>query len=79
MWILPTGLILLEAFSPFYKAASEFLVSIAEPKSRPMLIHEFELTKSSLSAAVALGYTTEKILYILLKLIKVYSIYHSFA
>jgi len=68
---LPNKKILLEVFSPSYKAATEFLVSIAEPKSRPAMIHEYELTTSSLYSAISLKYTSEKIISILTKLAKV--------
>jgi DNA excision repair protein ERCC-3 len=32
-------LIILEAFNPLYKVATEFLIAIAEPISRPTYIH----------------------------------------
>jgi DNA excision repair protein ERCC-3 len=35
LWIGNDCLILLEAFSPLYKVATDFLVAIAEPVSRP--------------------------------------------
>lgn len=70
LWVLPNKKILLEVFSPSYKAATEFLVSIAEPKSRPAMIHEYELTTSSLYSAISLKYTSEKIISILTKLAK---------
>jgi len=40
--------IYLEAFSPRYKFATEFLIAIAEPVSRPNYIHEYKLTPYSL-------------------------------
>lgn len=47
--------IILEAFSPDYQQASEFLGTIAEPVSRPTHIHEYKLTKYSLYAAASMG------------------------
>jgi hypothetical protein len=35
IWISPDGRIFLEAFSPLYKTATDFLIAIAEPVSRP--------------------------------------------
>ena len=40
LWISPDCHIFLEAFSPLYLPATEFLVAIAEPVSRPEHIHE---------------------------------------
>lgn len=34
IWVLPSGQIYLEAHSPFYKQAYDFMVAIAEPVSR---------------------------------------------
>ena len=64
MWLGPAEddyLIFLEAFSPDYKNATEFLVDIAEPLSRPQHIHEYRLTRHSLYAAISIGYTDMKI------------------
>jgi len=47
----------LEAFSPEYKNATDFLIAIAEPVSRPSHIHEYKLTKYSLYAAASVGLT----------------------
>ena len=47
--------IILEAFSPEYKNATDFLIAIAEPVSRPSHIHEYKLTKFSLYAAASVG------------------------
>ena len=52
-------MIFLEAFSPDYKNATDFLVAIAEPVSRPQHIHEYKLTKYSLYAAASIGLTAE--------------------
>lgn len=63
-------MVLLEAFSPSYRIATEFLIAIAEARMRPSLIHEFEINSSSLYSAISLQYTTETILNILDKLSK---------
>ena len=39
LWICKDGTIYLEAFSPLQKEATEFLIAIAEPLSRPNHIH----------------------------------------
>ena len=63
-------MILLEAFHPAYRIATEFLIAIAEARMRPALIHEFEINASSLYSAISLQYTTDKILDMLEKLSK---------
>ena len=57
--------IIMEAFSPEYKNATEFLIAIAEPVSRPAHIHEYKLTKYSLYAAASIGLTDVDILQVL--------------
>ena len=47
--------IFLEAFSPYYTQAYDFLVAIAEPVSRPEFIHQYRVSTYSLYAAVAVG------------------------
>lgn len=42
--------------------AYDFLVAIAEPVSRPELLHEYRLTQHSLYAAVSVGLTAEGII-----------------
>jgi DNA excision repair protein ERCC-3 len=39
IWIIPDNKIVLEAFSPLYKQATDFLIAIAEPVSRPTFFH----------------------------------------
>ena len=63
LWVLPSGRILLEAWSPAYVQASDFLVAVAEPVQRPELLHEYRLTAHSLYAAVSAGVSAEEILY----------------
>ena len=60
----------LEAFSPLQKEATEFLIAIGEPKSRPNHIHEYHLTPSSLHAAASVELKNEDILKILNKFCK---------
>jgi len=60
----------LEAFSPLYQQACDFLVAIAEPESRPSFIHTYRLTENSLYAAVAVSITTVAIIKVLGKLCK---------
>jgi len=62
IWITPESIIYLEAFSPHYQGAYDFLVAIGEPVSRPKFIHTYRLTEDSLYAAVALSIDTNKIL-----------------
>lgn len=56
MWIDPDrGRIILESFSPLAEQAQDFLITIAEPLSRPSFMHEYALTTHSLYAAVSVG------------------------
>ena len=57
--------IFLEAFSPLFKSATEFLIAIAEPVSRPAHIHEYKLTSTSLYAAASVELTREDIIKVL--------------
>ncbi|KAJ4454937.1 putative General transcription and DNA repair factor IIH helicase subunit XPB [Paratrimastix pyriformis] len=61
VWVCPDGHIFLETFSPIYKQAYDFLISIAEPVSRPPLIHEYELNSESLMSAASSGLTPQVI------------------
>ena len=70
IWITPESIIYLEAFSPHYQGAYDFLVAIGEPVSRPKFIHTYRLTEDSLYAAVALSIDTDKILRTLSRLCK---------
>lgn len=62
MWVCPNLRIFIEAFSPMYKEASSALTTIAEPVSRPELIHEYQLTPYSLYAAVSVRIERKAIL-----------------
>ncbi|EDO17875.1 hypothetical protein Kpol_1043p66 [Vanderwaltozyma polyspora DSM 70294] len=72
IWISPSdGRIILESFSPLAEQAQDFLVTIAEPVSRPSHIHEYRITAYSLYAAVSVGLETDDILSVLDRLSKV--------
>ncbi|CAD7703650.1 unnamed protein product, partial [Ostreobium quekettii] len=71
LWVCPDGRIFLETFSPVYKQAYDFLIAIAEPQSRPEIIHEYLLTPHSLYAAVSVGLETETVITVLGRLSKV--------
>ena len=71
LWIADDGMIFLESFSTLHEQAQDFLVTIAEPVSRPMYIHEYKLTPYSLYAAVSVGLETEDIVNVLERLSKV--------
>ncbi|UPK97857.1 hypothetical protein LCI18_008792 [Fusarium solani-melongenae] len=63
MWIDPEkGVIIMEKFSPMAGPATDFLVTIAEPKSRPAFLHEYIMTPHSLYAAVSVGLSPEDII-----------------
>ncbi|KAM5279902.1 general transcription and DNA repair factor IIH helicase/translocase subunit XPB [Ctenodactylus gundi] len=70
LWVAPDGHIFLEAFSPVYKYAQDFLVAIAEPVCRPTHVHEYKLTAYSLYASVSVGLQTSDITEYLRKLSK---------
>lgn len=72
LWINPDdGRIILESFSPLSEQAQDFLVTVAEPVSRPKHIHEYRVTTYSLYAAVSVGLETEDIISVLNRLSKV--------
>lgn len=54
--------LILESFSPKYKLAYDFIISIAEPKSRQEYIHYYEINPSSLNAAITLGLSSDEII-----------------
>lgn len=72
IWISPNdGRIILESFSPLAEQAQDFLITIAEPISRPSHIHEYRITAYSLYAAVSVGLETDDIILVLNRLSKV--------
>jgi len=62
IWITRDNRIILEAFSPYYQQAYDFLIDISEPETRPELIHTYVLTEDSLYSAVAVARSTESII-----------------
>jgi len=70
LWVAPNGHIFLEAFSPVYRHAHDFLIAISEPVCRPEHIHEYKLTSYSLYAAVSVGLQTRDIIEYLSRLSK---------
>ena len=68
LWVSEDGRIYVETFSPWYEAAQEFLIAIAEPSSRPALIHEYQLTPYALYAGTSIGLETDVILRVLERL-----------
>mmetsp|Transcript_11033 Transcript_11033/g.28299 ORF Transcript_11033/g.28299 Transcript_11033/m.28299 type:complete len:786 (+) Transcript_11033:231-2588(+) len=71
MWVTPDARIFLEANSPIYKQATDFLIAIAEPVCRPEFIHEYMITPHSLYAAVSVGLDTQTMIQVLNTLSKV--------
>ena len=67
IWIGGDNKLLLEVNNPRYRDATNFLVSIAEPISRPDFIHEYELTVHSLHAAASVGLSYDVIVKLLLE------------
>ncbi|KAK4724247.1 hypothetical protein R3W88_027026 [Solanum pinnatisectum] len=70
LWVCCDGRVFLETSSPIYHQASDFLIAIVEPVSRPNSIHEYNLTPHSLYAAVSVGLQTHTIISVLNKLSK---------
>ncbi|KAJ9415614.1 DNA excision repair protein ERCC-3 [Fusarium oxysporum f. sp. lycopersici 4287] len=71
LWIDPDkGYIILERFHPLADLATDFLVIIAEPQSRPAFLHEYKITPHSLYAAVSVGLNGEDIINTLDKFLK---------
>ncbi|KAH0499056.1 hypothetical protein TgHK011_006273 [Trichoderma gracile] len=63
LWIDPQkGRIILESFNPLAEQAQDFLITIAEPLSRPTFMHEYALTTHSLYAAVSVGLSPKDII-----------------
>lgn len=72
IWISPIDArIILESFSPLAEQAQDFLITIAEPISRPSHVHEYRITAYSLYAAVSVGLETDDIILVLNRLSKV--------
>ncbi|UNI14197.1 DNA helicase [Purpureocillium takamizusanense] len=71
LWIDPKkGRIILESFNPLAEQAQDFLITIAEPQSRPTFMHEYDLTTHSLYAAVSVGLSPHDIINTLERFLK---------
>ncbi|KAG8416591.1 DNA repair helicase RAD25 [Metarhizium acridum] len=71
LWIDPQkGRIILESFNPLAEQAQDFLITIAEPLSRPTFMHEYALTTHSLYAAVSVGLSPTDIINTLERFLK---------
>lgn len=71
LWIDPQkGRIILESFNPLAEQAQDFLITIAEPQSRPTFMHEYSLTMHSLYAAVSVGLSPNDIINTLERFLK---------
>ena len=65
IWVTGDNTIILEAFSPYYSQAYDFLIDIAEPEARPEYIQTYRLTEDSLYAAVAVSRSADSIIKVL--------------
>ncbi|KAK4123599.1 DNA repair helicase rad25 [Parathielavia appendiculata] len=71
LWIDPYECtVVLERFHPLAEQATDFLITIAEPKSRPTFLHEYALTPHSLYAAVSVGLRPKDIINTLERFLK---------
>ena len=68
--ITPDNKVILETSSSKYRLAYEFVIAIAEPISRSVSTHEYELTQYSLYAAMVVQLTPDIIKELLHKLCK---------
>lgn len=71
MFLLATLRRFVTCFGDSYVQATDFLIAIAEPLSRPQFIHEYRITDSSLYGAVSVGLETDKIIEALERMSKV--------
>ena len=63
MWLdTSKGTIILESFSHLAAAAQDFLITVAEPQSRPSFVHEYKITDQSLLSASSIGMTYSDII-----------------
>lgn len=60
--VCPNGYVFMETSGPSSAEASDFLIAIAEPVSRPETIHEYQITVFSLYAALSMGLTLEELI-----------------
>jgi DNA excision repair protein ERCC-3 len=62
LWIDGGGKLIVENFHWLAPRIQDFLITIAEPTSRPNLLHEYRLTIHSLYAAASIGLSTSDII-----------------
>jgi len=62
LWIDGWGKLIFESFHPLGPQVQDFLITIAEPTSRPLFLHEYRITTQSLYAAVSVGLNSEDII-----------------
>ncbi|KAI9754716.1 MAG: hypothetical protein M4579_004563 [Chaenotheca gracillima] len=62
LWIDGWGKLIFESFHPLASRVQDFLITIAEPLSRPSFMHEYRLTTHSLYAAVSIGLSSKDIM-----------------
>ena len=67
----PRIIVYLETFSRLHMEATDFLVAVAEPVTRPLHLHEYQVTAASLYTAVSIGMTPDSVIRTLNKLSKV--------
>jgi hypothetical protein len=70
LYVCEDGRIILESFHPLHERAIDFLITIAEPITRTLRIHEYKISPYSLYAAVSVGMETSTILDVLERLCK---------
>lgn len=69
-YVCRNGSIYVDVKSPMFRQATDFLIAITEPQSRPEFIHHYKLTAYSLYAGASINLDTEKILSTLRKISK---------
>ena len=62
LWVNGCGKLIFESFHPLAPRLQDFLITIAEPMSRPAFLHEYRLMTQSLYAAVSVGVNTKDIM-----------------
>lgn len=70
LWVLPSGRIVFETFHTRSAEVADFLIAVAEPVSRPELLHEYQITVLSLHAAISTGVEVDVMIKLLTKLSK---------
>ncbi|KAJ4417914.1 DNA repair helicase RAD25 [Gnomoniopsis sp. IMI 355080] len=62
IWVQGNHFVVLESYHPLAHQAQDFLITVAEPVSRPHFLHEYHLTPHSLYAAVSVGLNPKDII-----------------